>query len=165
MIRPLIPAFLAPLLLAQPPAQVDLSTVDGLVKALYTTISGPKGQKRDPDLQRSLFLPGARLTATRKLPDGRVKLVNMSIDDYIQRSFPVMEARGFFERETARKVEQWGRVAQVWSTYESFETADAKEAFDRGINTITLVHDGQRWWVAGLAWDDEEPGKPLPSGK
>ena len=163
MIRPFIPAVLLPLMSAQAAEPVDMSSLDGLVKALYSTISGPKGQMRDPELQRKLFVPGARLVATRKRPDGSVAMVNMSLEDYMARAFPQMEARGFFEREIGRRVEQWGRVAQVWSAYESFESLQDPRPFDRGINTISLVNDGARWWVAGIAWDDEEAGKPLPS--
>lgn len=162
MIRPLLPAVLLPLAFAQAAEPVDFSTVDGLVRALYTTISGPKGQKRDVELQRKLFVPGARLVATRKKPDGSIALVNMSVDDYMALAFPYMESKGFFEREAGRRVEQWGRVAQVWSAYESFERAEDATPFERGINTLSLVHDGQRWWVAGLVWDAEEPGKAVP---
>jgi hypothetical protein len=32
----------------------------------------------------------------------------------------------------------------------------------RGINSIQLFHDGTRWWVLGIAWDNERPGNPLP---
>ena len=62
----------------------------------------------------------------------------------------------------SRKVEQWGHIAQVWSTYESFEKADDKAPFERGINTIQLVNDGKRWWVTGLSWDSEGAAQPLP---
>lgn len=165
MIRPFLPAVLLPLAFVRAPEPMDLTTVDGLMKALYSTISGPKGQKRDVDLQRKLFVPGARLVATRKRPDGSVALVSMSVDDYMARAFPYMEAKGFFEREAGRRVEQWGRVAQVWSVYESYDRAEDTKPFERGINTVSLVFDGQRWWVAGLAWDAEEPGKALPAFK
>jgi hypothetical protein len=161
------------LLLAQAPVpapplptaadKVDLSTLDGMVKALYSTISGPKGLKRDAELQRSLFVKGARLAATRTRKDGTVAVVNMDIEEYIAHSFPVMETRGFFERELHRKVEQWGRVAHVWSAYESFEKAGDPKPFERGINTFQMVNDGKRWWITGIAWDEEEAARPLPA--
>jgi len=145
--------------------KVDLTTLDGMMKALYSSIAGPKGMKRDPELQRSLFIPAARLAAAAKGQDGSLKLVQMDIDGYIKSSFPMMEAQGFFERETSRKVEQWGHIAHVWSQYESFQKADDKAPFEKGINTFQLVNDGKRWWVTGCAWDDESTGQALPTTK
>ncbi|WP_426174329.1 hypothetical protein [Massilia sp. TWR1-2-2] len=34
--------------------------------------------------------------------------------------------------------------------------------FQRGINSIQLVHDGRRWWVASLLWRAEGDKSPLP---
>lgn len=145
---------------AQAPAP-DLKTLDGFVKAMYSTISGPAGQKRDPELQRSLFMPGARLAAVVRSPKGSLRMVNMDVEMYIKNSFPYMESHGFFEQEVARKVEQYGNVAQVFSTYESREKADGP-IMDKGVNSFQLLFDGVRWWCTGCAWADEDPGKPLP---
>jgi hypothetical protein len=173
MPRRLVASLIFPLaLVGQAPApapfavatdKVDLTTLDGMVRALYSTISGPKGMKRDLELQRSLFIPGARLVAPEKGQDGSLKVVQMDIEGYMKSAFPMMEARGFFERETSRKVEQWGHIAHVWSRYESFEKADDKAPSEQGINTFQLVFDGHRWWVTGCAWDDESTGQSLPS--
>src|SRR5215469_14094644 len=43
----------------------DVRSVDAIVGALYDVISGPKGQARDWDRFRSLFLPDARLIPIR----------------------------------------------------------------------------------------------------
>ena len=54
---------------------------------------------------------------------------------------------------------------------EKFELAEAesdpffqslKPPFGRGINSIQLFHDGDRWWVVSVLWDNERPGNPLP---
>ena len=31
-----------------------------------------------------------------------------------------------------------------------------------GINSIQVVNDGQRWWVASVVWDTERPNNPIP---
>jgi hypothetical protein len=72
-----------------------------------------------------------------------------------------MEAKGFFEQEVARKVEQYGNVAQVFSTYESREKEDGP-VIERGVNSFQLLFDGTRWWCTGCAWADAEAGKDLP---
>ena len=158
---PILPALVLPLCAQAPSPTSDMKTLDGIVKLMYTSISGPAGQKRDPELQRSLFTPGARLAVSVKDPKGGRRVVAMDVEGYIQRSFPHMEGKGFFEREVARKVEQYGAVAQVFSTYESRETADGP-VIDRGVNSFQLLFDGTRWWCTGCAWADEEPGQALP---
>lgn len=155
----LIPV-LSAALAAQAPAP-DLKTLDGFVKAMYTSISGPAGKKRDPELQRSLFVPGARLAAVVKNAKGEPRLVNMDVEGYITQSFPYMESKGFFEREVARRVERYGNVAQVFSTYESREKEDGP-VFERGVNSFQLLFDGSRWWCTGCAWADEEKETALP---
>jgi hypothetical protein len=37
---------------------------------------------------------------------------------------------------------------------------DAKP-FQRGINSIELIHAGQRWWIASLRWCAEGDKSPL----
>ena len=33
----------------------------------------------------------------------------------------------------------------------------------RGINSIQLVRDGKRWWIASVVWDTERPDNPIPA--
>ena len=53
-----------------PAAAADVSSIDGIVAALYDVISGPAGQSRNWDRMRTLFIPEGRLIATGKRPDG-----------------------------------------------------------------------------------------------
>ena len=161
---PLVPALVLPLLAQAPGPAPEVKTLDGIVKLMYSSISGPAGQKRDPELQRSLFAPGARLAAVVRRGKGELRLVNMDVEGYMKQAFPTMEAKGFFEREVARKVDLYGNVAQVFSTYESRETAEGP-VIDRGVNSFQLLFDGTRWWCTGCAWSDEEPGKALPGAE
>lgn len=141
---------------------VDLTTLDGLVKALYTSISGPAGMRRSVELQRSLFLPGARLAGVYTRRDGSVAVENEDIDGYMKASFPLMEKEGFFEKELKRRVDRFGHVAQVWSSYECRKGPEDPHPL-RGINTIQAVYDGRRWWCSAISWDEEAPGRPLPA--
>jgi hypothetical protein len=142
------------------PADVD--SMDAIMAAVYDVISGPKGQKRDWDRMRSLFVPGARLIPTRADTSGITKTSMLSVDDYIQRATPALEGEGFFERETHRTVERFGAIAQVFSTYESRHAATDAKPFQRGINSFQLLFDGQRWWVVNIYWQAASAELPIP---
>jgi hypothetical protein len=142
----------------------DVNSVDAILKALYDVISGPAGQKRDWDRMRSLFVPNARLMPTGPRQGGGAGAAVLSVDDYVNRAGPRLEAEGFFEREIHRTVEQYGNILHAFSTYESRRTADLSEKpFARGINSIQLLKDGNRWWVVSIFWDSERPGNEIPS--
>ena len=54
--------------------------------------------------------------------------------------------------EIARRTEQFGNIAHVWSIYESRHNEDDPEPFMRGINSIQLFNDGKRWWIVNIYW-------------
>lgn len=141
----------------------DVSSMDAIIKAVYDVISGPKGQKRDWDRMRSLFVPGARLIPAHAGRDGVVTARVLSVEDYVRLADPLMLKDGFFERESHRTVDRYGAIAQVFSTYESRHAlADAKP-FQRGINSFQLLFDGHRWWVVSIYWQGEHAGLPIPA--
>ena len=140
----------------------DVASMDAIIKAVYDVISGPKGQKRDWNRMRSLFVPGARLIPARTDKDGVTMTAMLSVDDYIRLSSPHLEGAGFFERETRRTVESFGAIAQVFSTYESRHDAGDAKPFQRGINSFQLLNDGHRWWVVNIYWQAARPDLPIP---
>ena len=141
----------------------DVASLDAIMKAVYDVISGDAGRKRDWDRFRSLFHKDARLIPSGKNKDtGVVGARAFTPEEYITRSSPFMEKEGFFERETARRVDQYGNIAQVFSTYESFHKKDDKTPFARGINSFQLLNDGKRWWVMTIYWQNETPDAPIP---
>jgi len=142
----------------------DVASIDAIVTAAYDVISGPAGKKRDWKRERSLFYPGARLIPTA-VEAGRndVGLAPQMLDveDYIARAEPLLQ-KGFYEKEVARRVEQFGQIAHVWSTYESRHDPSDPEPFMRGINSIQLFNDGKRWWIVSIYWQHESAQHPLP---
>jgi hypothetical protein len=142
----------------------DVKSVDAILAALYDVISGPKGKARDWDRMRSLFIPDARLIPSRVNKDTQqVDAVVLSIDGYIARSSTTMTTNGFFEHSIHNEVEQFGNIAHVWSTYESRHNADDATPFARGINSIQLLKDGDRYWIVNIFWDSERPDSPIPA--
>lgn len=150
---------------AQAPAAdpKDVATMDAIVAALYDVISGPAGQKRNWDRFRSLFVPGARLIPTGRRPTGEVVSRVRTPEEYIQGSQTVLEQDGFFEREISRRVEKFGNIAHIFSTYEARRTAADEKPFMRGINSIQLMNDGKRWWIVTVFWHAEDEKNPLPA--
>jgi hypothetical protein len=139
----------------------DVKSIDAIVKAIYECVSGPAGQKHDWQRFRSLYWPGARLIPTGRRLTGEMGTRVLSVEEYIASAQPYLEKNSFYESEVARQVNQYGHMAQVFSTYAS-RRAPGEEPFARGINGIDLVNDGQRWWVLTVFWENESAGNPIP---
>jgi hypothetical protein len=144
----------------------DVSSIDAIMTTVYEVISGPSDQERDWDRFRTLMHPEARLIPTGER-DGVTSANVFSVDDYVEvagRSFresPIFQGKGFYEVEAARRVERYGSIAHVWSTYES--RLDPSEApFARGINSFQLMWDGERWHVMNILWHQETDDTPIP---
>ena len=141
-------------------APADVASIDAIVAALYDVISGPAGRPRNWARMRSLFIPGGRLMPTGPRQAGAAMRV-LEVNDYIALSGPQLERIGFRERELARRTEQFGHIAHVFSTYEGRSQTDTTVL--RGINSIQLMNDGARWWVVSVFWEAERPDNRLPA--
>ena len=151
---------------APPPA--DAASVDSIVAALYASVSHAPDASPDFERMRGIFLYVGMLVPPAK-PGEEIKVTDVdgSAERY-QKSVAARKekaeaASGFFEREIARRADCFGNVCQVFSTYESRHTASDATPFQRGINSIQLVRDGKRWWIASVAWDVEKPENPIPA--
>ncbi len=144
-----------------PPARPDdVKSIDSILVTLYSVISGPTGQ-RNWDRFRSLFLPQARLTSATKRADGAWRIHAMSVDDYVKGAGDYFAQHGFFESPIVNRVQSFGNVSQVFSSYESRHAA-GEAPFTRGINSIQMLYDGSRWWIVSILWDEERGDNPLP---
>ncbi|HEY3988250.1 MAG TPA: hypothetical protein VGM02_03060 [Acidobacteriaceae bacterium] len=140
----------------------DVQSVDAILAALYDVISGPAGQPRDWNRFRSLFIPDARLIPTRHSKTGPgADVLPLTVEQYQQLAGPGL-AKGFFEHGIHNTTESFGDIVHVFSTYESRKTKDG-QPFARGINSIQLLKDGNRYWVVTILWDEETPTTPLPA--
>jgi len=135
--------------------------VDSLVHAVYDVISGPAGE-RDWNRFRSLFVPQARLTKAAEAADGSAIVRLLTVDDFVNVAGEAVRKEPFYESPMVSRTLTYGRVAQVFSSYES-RHAPADKPFQRGINSFQLLNDGKRWWVLSILWDQERPDNPLPA--
>jgi len=160
----------------------DVATIDGLVAALYESISGRAGP-RDWERDRKLFAPGAVLMPTGPIPTapqselsgadqtgkapadaGRRPLQRapMSFDGWLASRKAFFDADDFYEWEVARQNFRFGNVAHVLSAYHAGRRLRDPQILFRGINSLQLFDDGRRWSIVSIAWDNERPDNPLP---
>ncbi len=138
----------------------DVASEDAIITALYEVISGEPGTPRDWARFRNLFLPESRLIPTRKNDAGDFILKTMTPEEYIT-LFQTRIATGFFERELSRKTESFGTVIHLFSTYETKEKKDGPVT-NRGINSIQLFKDKNRYYIVNIFWCAESMGFSLP---
>jgi hypothetical protein len=138
----------------------DVQSIDNIIASLYDVISGDPGTARDWNRFRNLFKPEAMLIPTRKDDSGGFIIKPMSPEEYIQ-LFSSRISTGFFERELNRKTEEYGTIAHVFSTYETKEKKDGPVT-NRGINSIQIFKDKDRYYIVNVYWCAESMGFPLP---
>ena len=138
-------------------------SLDSTLETLYRVISGEKGEARNWDLFNYLFKPNAKLIPSGKNKEGVYGLRYLSPQDYIDQSGGWLVENGFFEKEIHRTVNTFGNITQVFSTYESFRSEKDEVPFMRGINSIQLLNDGNRWWIVNIYWTQESEENPIPS--
>jgi hypothetical protein len=138
----------------------DVQSPEAIVAALYEVISGDPGQSRNWERFQNLFAADARLIPTRKSPEGKLTLQSLTPSQYME-LFKTRITTGFFERELSRISENYGTVTHVFSTYETKEKKDGPVT-NRGINSIQLFYDGQRYAIVSIFWCAESMGYSLP---
>ena len=137
-------------------------TLDSTIKSLYAVISGEIGEERNWKQFKYLFAPNAKLIPAGKDESGDYKTHFMAPQDYIKTSGKWLVEHGFFEKEIHRKTEVFGNIAHVFSTYESYHSQSDEAPFMRGINSIQLFNDGERWWIISIYWTNETRHNPIP---
>jgi predicted metalloprotease with PDZ domain len=138
----------------------DVTEIDGVVKALYDVISGPPGQ-RNWDRFKSLFYSGAKMGAIVTTPQGK-QYQKFSPDEYVKMNDLHFKQIGFYEKELGRKVNTFGNIAQVFTTYE-YTLESPQPVKQRGINSIELIRENNRWYILSLTWDEENDQNKITS--
>lgn len=133
-----------------------VSSLDSIIYNLYDVISGDKGVHRDWVLFEYLFAKDAKLIPTRRDKSaGTYSVEYLEPKDYIEKSGPFLFERGFHEKEISRITESFGSMTHVFSTYEAYWSEQDELPFMRGINSIQLLYDNDRWWIVNIYWQAE----------
>ncbi|WP_461488408.1 hypothetical protein [Pontibacter sp. HJ8] len=138
----------------------DVASIEAITAAGLRIISGPKGQKRDMEQFKALFLPNAQMGGVFSKGDSSFVRIT-TVEQFAARNGPFYEQNGFYESQLGLRVERFGNIATAFQTYDTRYTQPGKvEA--RGVNTYQLVYDKGRWWIASLLFTPETPQQPLP---
>lgn len=139
----------------------DVSSVDNIIAALYNVICGAPGEPRDWERFKYLFGKDAKLIPTGKNPNGGYQYRTMTPEEYIT-MFSTRIKTGFFEKELKRETVSFGTVVHAFSTYETRETENGPST-NRGINSIQLFKDQDRYYIVNVFWCAENMGFTLPA--
>jgi hypothetical protein len=133
----------------------DEDQIGAAVDEMYAMISGPAGP-RDWSRQANCFLPDARQVRTWVDERGRPEMKSMTLHEYSSDTQPFFNANDFYEVETGRRIDRFGNMAHVWSSYEARRSPDDEQPERRGINSIQLFNDPDRGWrIIHMVWDNE----------
>ena len=80
--------------------------------------------------------------------------------EFVDATEPLIQ-KGFVEREIFRTTRRYGNMVHVDSTYETLVGVEQPRR-SRGVNSVELYFDGQRWWVASVVWQSEDAAHPIP---
>jgi len=142
------------------PAEVD--TIVHTVHAFFSTLSVPAGGKLDRNRLNSLFVPNGRIAYSIEPSSHHpADVLFMTPEQYADNS-DAQSTTGFYDRNPANEIEQFGLMAHVYATYESRLNPNDPKPIARGIKSIELLHSNNRWYILQVYWDSERPGNPLP---
>ena len=136
----------------------DDPSIVALLEQLYALISFEEGAEPNWHGLERVFSESARIT--RITPEGTDFMDRNGFLAMTRNMLELGAYTSFYEFEIARRIEQFGDVAQVWSLYETRRNRAAREALGRGVNSIQLIRQKAEWRVLGLLWDEShaEPG-------
>ncbi len=138
----------------------DANSIDAIVKALYESITFPEGEEPNMERFRHLFTPHAAFI--RITPEGVIKTdVEGFISSFKERIRSGM-LTSFSEAEISRRTNVYAHIAQVFSAYKKIINPHDRSNPVRGINSLQLYHDGERWWISSITWEDEQNDNPIP---
>ncbi len=143
----------------------DVSTLDGLMKALYESISFVSGNQPDFTRFRTLFRPQALIVPPKPEKASSAEVIDVEI--YIKNSVEKivlsgMERKGNVFNEIARRTLSFGNIVHIFSTFESKTKREDATPIERGVYSIQIIRASHRWWIVSLMWEVERPDLPLP---
>jgi hypothetical protein len=152
---------------AADPGAVDGASIDSILSALYASVSHGPDAEPDWNRLRAITLPVGMFIPPKKPTEDIFTVLDVdAFQDRVRKGAAALKAKGestaFNEHEVSRHTDCFGNVCQIFSTYEGRRLASDEKPFVRGINSIQLLRDGKRWWIASVVWDTERPDNPIP---
>lgn len=142
------------------PRPEDVGSVEGIMRAFYEVTNVAPDAPRQWARDRTLYVPWIRFVALGRGTTGRPAVTVWTHQEFVDATEPLTQ-KGFVEREIFRTTRRYGNMAHVDSTYETLVGVE-KPVRSRGVNSVDLYFDGQRWWVASVVWQSEDAANPIP---
>jgi hypothetical protein len=142
------------------PDSVASAEVYAALHAYYATLSAREWRRAE-----SHFLPRAVITEAVSASDdsgGRPRTVG--VEAFIARAGRA-RGLGFADEPMHASIVTYGSLADAWVTFRARIRVGRDSTVSRfGIDAFQLVKLGGRWRIAGLATQNEVPGRPIASG-
>lgn len=138
----------------------DVKSIDSIIKASYEVVSGEKGAKRQWERDRFIHHPNAIYSFTDRQNEV-TKQVIMSVKEFHQETDNMIMETAFYESEVNRETRIFGNIAHVWSTYQTQLQKDGP-VMRRGINSIQLIFENERWSIISWIFDKELKSNKIP---
>jgi hypothetical protein len=142
-------------------------SIDSVMTELYAAVTRQPGKPFEWNRLRAVMLPGAIMVPQQQQMQGRTRIMHVDefialIDSSWARVIGTERDHGFYERQTNLVVDEYGDIAQAFTTYEK-GPFEPRQVVARGINTMQLVKRDGRWFVLSITWDEENTAGPLPT--
>ncbi len=130
---------------------------------LYAAFCFDAGSEADWNAIRELCAEGAAFLAP--VAPGRPPRAT-GVDGFLAdfRAYvasPSVAATGLHERITGVRLDGFGRIAHAFVAFEGFAPGDGR-TLTRGLDSLQLVRDGERWRVVSFTTQYETPALSLP---
>jgi len=133
----------------------DVQSIDAIIDAYYDVVSG---SSKDPwQFERDSYIHSKNAIITR-LDENGVATSHSLEAEYIP--LALAPKTDFYEKELKRTVSQFGNIAQVWSAFE-IRTDPEIATIVRGLNSIQLHYENERWFIDSWTCEMEHPKNPL----
>ncbi len=138
----------------------DTSSIDTMVKAIYESITFPEGE--EPNMERFRQLFATQASFIRVTPEGTTISNTEGFISSFKERISSGKLKSFSEAEISRRTNVYAHIAQVFSAYQKIMNPHDGGSPVRGINSLQLYHDGERWWISSITWEDEQSDNLIP---
>jgi len=138
----------------------DFSSIDGVIQTLYFSITFSAGSEPDLSLLSNCFTTDALFI--RITQDTVLRMNRESFISSFRHRVESGQLTSFYEAEIKRKSLTWGSMTQVFSSYQKAVNMEQPSEFIRGINSMQLFYDKDRWWITSIIWEEETEERLLP---
>lgn len=134
-------------------------TIDGIVDKMLNLTTRQKGDTRDWNEFRDLFLPTATFTVLYNNDAFPQPAETVTLDELIKLMQDEYYEEGYIEYELGKVVNEYNGIANV---FQSVYQKDSDNMESRAVNSYQLIYFNDRWWIANLIWTTDSNGVEIP---